>query len=91
MFESAEFGQSAQDRLVLVRADFPRLAKNQLDARQTARNEALAETYNKLGTFLFTVLLDETGRVLWTWDGYPQSLTLPAFIEAIQVVSSATK
>lgn len=51
VFESAEFGAFAQDRLVLVRADFPRRSKNQLDARQTAHNEALAEQYNRQGGF----------------------------------------
>lgn len=91
VFESAEFGQLAADRLVLVRADFPRLAKNQLDARQIAHNEALAETYNKQGAFPFTVLLDADGRVLRTWDGYPKALTVSSFIEAIQATPSPTK
>jgi thioredoxin-related protein len=64
VFESAEFQQFAADNLVLVRADFPRLSKNQLDAHQTAHNETLAETYNKQGKFPFTVLLDGNGRVI---------------------------
>src|ERR671933_312496 len=77
VFESAEFQQFAADNLVLVRADFPRLSKNQLDAHQTAHNETLAETYNKQGKFPFTVLLDGNGRVIQEWDGYPKSLTVP--------------
>lgn len=91
IFESAEFSQFAEDHLVLVRADFPRLSKNQLDARQTAHNEALAEKYNKQGKFPLTVLLDTTGKVLKEWDGYPQSLTVTSFLETIQSVTSAVK
>ncbi|ADB37920.1 thioredoxin family protein [Spirosoma linguale] len=91
IFESAEFGQYADEHLVLVRADFPRLSKNQLDARQTAHNESLAEKYNKQGKFPFTVLLDASGKVLKEWDGYPQSLTIPGFIDAIQTATPASK
>ncbi|GAB3952043.1 hypothetical protein GCM10028805_33240 [Spirosoma harenae] len=86
IFESEEFTQFAQDRLVLVRADFPRLAKNQLDAQQVAHNEALAEKYNRQGKFPFTVLLSADGKVLKEWDGYKPSLTTSAFIESIQSV-----
>ncbi|MFD2934797.1 thioredoxin family protein [Spirosoma flavum] len=93
IFESAEFGQFATDHLVLVRADFPRLSKNQLEARQIAHNESLAEKYNQQGKFPFTVLLDANGHVLKEWDGYPQSLTVSAFVETIQsaTATSTTK
>lgn len=91
VFESAEFGQFAADHLVLVRADFPRKAKNQLNAQQTARNEALAEKYNRQGKFPFTVLLDADGRVLNEWDGYPKSLTVSSFVEAVNAATPAGK
>ena len=91
VFESADFQQFATDRLILVRADFPRLSKNKLDDRQTTRNEALAEKYNREGKFPFTVLLDADGKVLKEWDGYPKSLTVPTFIEAIQAVAPAPR
>lgn len=91
IFESAEFGQFANDNLILVRADFPRLSKNQLDAKQTAHNEALAEKYNRQGKFPFTVLLDANGKVLKEWDGYNQSLTVSSFVETIQPFSPTTK
>ncbi|GAB3997188.1 hypothetical protein GCM10028807_41730 [Spirosoma daeguense] len=86
IFESNEFNQYAQNYLVLVRADFPRLAKNQLDAQQVAHNEALAEKYNRQGKFPFTVLLNADGKVLKEWDGYKPSLTTAAFVESIQSV-----
>ncbi|GAB4049820.1 thioredoxin family protein [Spirosoma litoris] len=91
IFESAEFGQFASEHLVLVRADFPRLSKNQLDARQTTHNEVLAETYNRQGKFPFTVLLDASGHVLKEWEGYPQSLTVASFLETIQTVTASAK
>jgi thioredoxin-related protein len=84
VFESADFQSFSAERLVLVRADFPRLSKNQLSAEQTARNEALAEKYNHQGKFPFTVLLDASGKILQEWDGYPKSLTIASMTEQIQ-------
>ena len=57
--------------LLLVRADFPRQKKNQLPKDQVKRNEALADKYNAEGKFPFTLLVDENGKVLKTWDGFP--------------------
>lgn len=88
IFSSAEFEQFAADRLVLVRADFPRLSKNKLDARQEAHNEALAEKYNRQGKFPFTVLLDASGRVLKEWEGYPQSMTVASFMASIEATAA---
>ncbi len=70
VFESEPFQAYATDHLVLVRADFPRQKKNQLDKAQTERNEALAERFNPEGKFPFTVLLTAEGKVLKKWDGY---------------------
>ena len=89
VFESTEFQAYAVDHIVLVRADFPRLTKNQLDARQTAHNEALAEKYNKQGKFPFTVLLDANGGVLQEWEGYPKSITPVSFVAAVQKLTPA--
>ncbi len=70
IFEQETFIQYANDNLVLVRADFPRLKKNQLAAAQKAHNEKLAEQYNSSGKFPLTLLLNEDGKVVKTWDGY---------------------
>jgi thioredoxin-related protein len=71
ILESSAFETYASDHLVLVRADFPRQKKNQLDKDQVQRNESLADKYNSDGKFPFTLLVDENGKVLKTWDGFP--------------------
>lgn len=71
IFHSKEFTDYSAANLILVNADFPRLKKHELSKEQTARNEALAEQYNPEGHFPLTLLLDASGKVLKTWDGYP--------------------
>jgi len=71
ILESSTFENYASDHLVLVRADFPRQKKNQLPKDQVKLNEALADQYNPDGKFPFTLLVDEHGKVLRTWDGFP--------------------
>ncbi|MGZ3871990.1 MAG: thioredoxin family protein [Mucilaginibacter sp.] len=71
ILESDKFENYAADHLVLVRADFPRQKKNQLSKEQVKRNEALADKYNPDGKFPFTVLVDEHGKILTEWDGFP--------------------
>lgn len=70
VYGSPAFDSLARHKLVLVRADFPRAKKNQISREQVKLNEALAEKYNPQGKFPFTVLTDENGAVLKTWDGY---------------------
>jgi thioredoxin-related protein len=72
IFESADFNSFAEANLVLVKADFPRLKKNKLSKEQEKRNEKLADKYNPSGSFPLTLLLDENGKVLRTWEGYPE-------------------
>lgn len=71
ILESATFESYASAHLVLVRADFPRLKKNQLSKDQAKLNDDLAEKYNPEGSFPFTLLIDGNGKVLKKWDGYP--------------------
>ncbi|HEY2583566.1 MAG TPA: thioredoxin family protein, partial [Mucilaginibacter sp.] len=73
ILESQTFETYAADHLVLVRADFPRQKKNQLSAAQVKLNEALADKYNADGKFPYTLLVDENGKVLKTWDGFPNA------------------
>jgi thioredoxin-related protein len=83
VFSSQSFIDYAKENLVLVRADFPRLKKNRLDATQVKHNELLAEKYNQHGKFPYTLLLNYEGKVIGVWDGY-SSMTPGSFIEQIQ-------
>lgn len=71
ILESPGFEGYAAEHLILVRADFPRQKKNQPSKEQVKLNEALAEKYNSEGKFPYTLLVDESGKVLKAWDGYP--------------------
>lgn len=85
ILESTQFEGYATDHLVLVRADFPRQKKNQLSKEQVKLNEALADKYNSEGKFPYTLLVDENGKVLKSWDGYPNE-TPEAFVGEIEKI-----
>lgn len=87
ILESAAFETYAKDHLVLVRADFPRQKKNQLPPEQVKLNEALAEKYNPEGKFPYTLLVDENGKVLRSWDGYPDE-SPEKFVQQITSIKS---
>ena len=82
ILESETFEQYAAANLLLVRADFPRQKKNQLPKEQVKLNESLAQVYNKDGKFPFTVLVDENGKVLKSWEGFPD-VSPQAFVSEI--------
>lgn len=88
ILESSTFEHYASSHLVLVRADFPRQKKNQLDKAQVKRNEALADKYNPDGKFPYTLLVDENGKVLKDWDGYPNE-SAEKFVEQISQTANA--
>jgi len=90
IFESEAFSTYANDHLVLVNADFPRLKKNQLSKDQQAKNDQLAETYNKEGKFPLTLLLNADGKVLKSWEGFPQ-VSPEAFTEQVKAVVDANQ
>ena len=70
IFETGAFKTYAATNLVWMNADFPRSKKN-LTKAEIKQNVQLAEKYNKSGSFPFTLLLDEKGNVVKTWDGFP--------------------
>jgi len=86
ILESATFEDYALGHLVLVRADFPRQKKNQPGKEQIKLNEALADKYNAGGKFPFTLLVDENGKVLKTWDGFPDE-TPDKFVSDIRTAT----
>jgi thioredoxin-related protein len=70
IFESEAFRQLADSALVLVNADFPRMKKNQLPAKQQGINNEIADRYNPQGRFPLTLILDADGKVLKEWEGF---------------------
>lgn len=88
ILESAKFTDFAAEDLILVRADFPRQKKNQLSNDQVKLNEALADKYNPEGKFPFTLLVDDKGKVLKEWDGYPDD-TPDQFIAQIKTIEKS--
>jgi thioredoxin-related protein len=88
ILETSTFENFASDHLVLVRADFPRQKKNMLSKDQIKLNEQLAEKYNPDGKFPYTLLIDEHGKVLKEWDGFPNE-SPEQFIEQISEFTHA--
>ncbi|PRZ23404.1 thioredoxin family protein [Flavobacterium granuli] len=64
IWQSAEFKAYAAEKLILVRADFPKKKQNQLQDQIKKQNQDLAEIYNKEGIFPLVLLLDNTGKIL---------------------------
>ena len=73
IFESDAFTKYANDNLVLLSADFPRLKKNQLSKEQQKKNDRIADIYNKEGIFPSTLLLNAAGTMIKRWDGFSES------------------
>jgi thioredoxin-related protein len=73
IFESPSFKNFADNNLVLINADFPRLKKNQLSKDQQQKNDKLADKYNPEGIFPYTVLLNADGKIMKSWEGFPNT------------------
>jgi thioredoxin-related protein len=89
VFESNEFQTLANQALVLYNADFPRSKKNQLPKELQQSNEALADKYNPLGKFPYTVVMTANGQVIKSWEGYSNNST--QFIEQIKSVCDVNR
>ena len=63
VFETEKFVAYADKNLILVLADFPRYKKNRLPEQQLKHNEALAEKFNREGSFPLVVLIDSKGTI----------------------------
>lgn len=86
IFNSNSFANYASDYLVLVNVDFPRQNKNKLSKEQQKLNDEMAERYDPNGNFPYTLLLDENGRKLKTWDGFYKN-GVQNFIDEIKAAS----
>jgi len=64
VWQSEEFKAYADEKLVLVRADFPKKKANVLPEALQNSNKALAEKYNQEGYFPLVVVLNAQGKVI---------------------------
>lgn len=64
VWQSEEFKAYADEKLVLVRADFPKKKANVLPEALQNSNKALAENYNQEGYFPLVVVLNAQGKVI---------------------------
>src|SRR5436305_1882226 len=90
IFGSTVFMQFANEKLVLMNADFPRQKKNQLPPKQQEMNDALADKYNPKGNFPYTLLLNADGKVLKEWNGLPNT-TSEAFTQEVKEIVDADR
>lgn len=89
-FNDSVFSKMADTSLELVNADFPRNKKNKLTAEVQKQNNALADKYNPDGKFPFTLLMDEDGKIIKTWDGLPD-MNVVIYTKQIVELSNANK
>ena len=90
IFDNSDFHHLADSTLVMLNADFPRMRKNQLTARQQQLNNAMADQYNQKGKFPYTVLLSADGKALGSWDGFPDGGEA-AFTQQLQALIAANR
>jgi thioredoxin-related protein len=90
IFENNSFAQYANEHLVLVNADFPRLKKHALSEDQQAKNDQLADKYNKEGIFPLTLLLTTSGKILKEWKGFPP-VSADEFTSQVKAIVDAYK
>jgi len=64
IWSTQEFKDLAEDKFIMLQADFPRRKNNKLSTELQEHNNKLAETYNKNGYFPFVVVLDSEGNQL---------------------------
>lgn len=83
IFDAPDFKTFADEKLILLIADFPRQKKNQLSKEQQELNDKLAEKYNPEGAFPLLVLTDASGKTLKTWNGYDKKNTVADYIKDI--------
>jgi thioredoxin-related protein len=90
IFEKSNFTEYANEHLVLVNADFPRSKKHELSKDQQAKNDKLADKYDKEGIFPLTVLLSPQGKILKEWKGFP-GVSAEEFTKQVKIIVDANK
>lgn len=72
VIDEPAFQEYISQNLIFVEADFPR-KKGKLSKELIARNKELANLYNKQGVFPKIVLLNDSGKILKTWEGFDKA------------------
>lgn len=72
VYTKQEFIDFADEKLVLLLADFPRKRENQLPQDQQVKNRALSQEFGVRG-FPTSIILDKEGKELGRWVGYDPS------------------
>ena len=90
VFETPAFQSYADSSLVLINANFPRLKKNQLSKDLQKKNNKLADKYNPKGIFPYTLLLNAEGKVIKSWEGFP-NMTAEEFTRQLNDIVIAHK
>jgi thioredoxin-related protein len=89
ILDDSAFLRMADRSLILVNADFPRSKKNQLSAQQQTLNNEVADKYNSQGKFPYTLLLDANGKVLKSWEGFPNEKAADFAAEVQSAIDAA--
>jgi uncharacterized protein YyaL (SSP411 family) len=84
-FEHPMFKEFAEAHFILLKADFPRTKKYQLDPKQVKQNEKLAEKYNPEGVFPLTLIMTPGGKVLQKYEGLPKG-SINDFIQSLNTI-----
>jgi thioredoxin-related protein len=90
IFNSEAFLNFSDSNLVLINADFPRSSKNKLSDEQEKKNGALADKYNADGKFPYTLLLNTNGKIIKTWDGFP-NVSPDEFVHGVRSICDQYK
>ena len=69
VYTSEAFKQYAEEKFILLLADFPKRPENKLSPDQESKNKALARVFNPRG-FPTSIILDKEGNELKRWVGY---------------------
>lgn len=73
LFHKPDFIAYANNKLVLLEADFPMKRKNQLSKKQQLENDSLAAKYNKKGVFPLVLILNDRGDIVFTLNSSPKN------------------
>lgn len=81
-----KFQEFAGNKLVWVRADFPRKKENKLSEEQQVKNDALADRFNKRRKFPTILIVDSEGKVLKDIE-YKRKRTVEEYIDLFSSIN----